>query len=84
MRETYLRCAVHACLKNWFKWLFLAEYWYNTCFHSALGRTPFDVIYGHLPREFGVVQVEECSVPDLVSWLKEREVMHELLQQHLK
>ena len=82
--ETYLRCAVHACPKNWFKWLFLAEYWYNTCFHSALGRTPFEVIYGHLPREFGVIQVEECTVPDLAAWLKEREIMHELLQQHLK
>lgn len=24
--ETYLRCSVHACPKNWYKWLFLAEY----------------------------------------------------------
>lgn len=82
--EAYLRCAVHSCPKNWFKWLFLAEYWYNTCFHSALGRTPFEVVYGHLPREFGVTQVEECTVPDLAAWLCEREVMHELLQQQLK
>lgn len=82
--EGYLRCAVHACPGNWIKWLFLAEYWYNTSFHSSLGRTPFEVIYGHLPREFGVDQVEDCSVPDLAAWLKEREVMVQHLQQQLK
>lgn len=52
--EGYLRCALHSCPGNWSKWLALAEYWYNTTFHSTLGRTPFKVIYGHLPRELGV------------------------------
>lgn len=82
--EAYLRCAVHSCPANWSKWLPLAEYWYNTSFHSALGRTPFEVVYGHLPREFGVTQVDECTVPDLAAWLQEREVMIDLLQQQLK
>lgn len=82
--ETYLWCSVHACPKNWYKWLFLAEYWYNTMFHLALGRTPYEVIYGTLPREFGVNQVDACTVPDLATWLKEREVMLDLLQQQLK
>lgn len=52
--EGYLRCALHSCPCNWSKWLALAEYWYNTSFHSVVGRAPFEVIYGHLPREFGV------------------------------
>lgn len=82
--ETYLRCSVHACPKNWAKWIFLAEYWYNTSFHSALGRTPYEVLYGTLPREFGVAQIDTCTVPDLEAWLREREVMRELLQQQLK
>lgn len=43
--EGYLCCAVHSCPGNWSKWLFLAEYWYNTSFHSSLGRTPFEVIF---------------------------------------
>ena len=79
-----MRCAMHSCPKNWSKWLFLAEYWYNTTFHSSLGRTPFEVIYGHLPREFAVTQVEESSVPDLAAWLQERAVMMDHLQQQLK
>lgn len=82
--EGYLRCAVHSCPKNWGKWLFLAEYWYDTSFHSALGRTPFEVIYGHLLREFAVTQVEESSVPDLAACLQERAIMMDHLQQQLK
>lgn len=49
-----------------------------------MGRTPFEVIYGHLPREFGLSQVDDCSVPDLAAWLHEREVIREHLQQQLK
>lgn len=54
--ETYLRCLVHSCPGNWSKWLALAEYCYNTCYHSALGRTPFEVIYGHLPESLAYLR----------------------------
>jgi len=60
------------------------EYWYNTPFHSTLGRTPFEVVYGHLPREFGMAQVNESSVPDLAAWIQERGIMMAHLQQQLK
>lgn len=82
--ETYLRCSVHSCPGNWSKCLALAEYWYNTCFHSPLGRTPFEVLYGHLPREFGISQVDDSTVLDLAAWLREREVLREHLQKQLK
>lgn len=45
--EAFLRCTVHSCPKQWSKWLPLAEFWYNTNFHSALGHTSFEVLYGH-------------------------------------
>jgi len=38
--ETFLRCLVHSCPTKWLDWLPLAEYWYNTTFHSALGKDP--------------------------------------------
>lgn len=44
--ETYLRCMTQACPSKWSKWLSLAECWYNTTFHSALGKSPFEVLYG--------------------------------------
>ncbi|WVZ83942.1 hypothetical protein U9M48_031036, partial [Paspalum notatum var. saurae] len=42
--ETYLRCFVHACPAQWKEWLHLAEFWYNTSFHSSLSKTPFEVL----------------------------------------
>ena len=81
--EAFLWCSVHACPRDWSKWLSLAEYWYNTSFHTALGRTPFEVSYGHPPRHFGITNPLDCIVPDLASWLKERDILTKLIQQHL-
>uniref|UniRef100_A0A8R7Q7P2 Tf2-1-like SH3-like domain-containing protein n=1 Tax=Triticum urartu TaxID=4572 RepID=A0A8R7Q7P2_TRIUA len=81
--ETYLRCTVHACPKKWFEWLHLAEYWYNTTYHSALEKTPFEVLYGHVPRHLGIVPSTTSSVADLDAWLQERSEMLQLLHQQL-
>jgi transposase InsO family protein len=48
--EAYLHCFCHACPTKWAEWLPLAEYWYNTNWHSALGKSPFEVLYGRSPR----------------------------------
>nr|GEZ23961.1 hypothetical protein [Tanacetum cinerariifolium] len=31
------------------KWLSLAEYWYNTNFHTSINTTPFEAVYGQTP-----------------------------------
>jgi hypothetical protein len=64
--ETYLRCFVSACPR---KWLPLAEFWYSTSTHSAIGRTPFEAQYGHLPRHFGVSYANHNLVDSLDGWL---------------
>lgn len=61
----------------------LAEYWYNTSFQSAIGRTPFEVLYGHPPRRFGIVNPQDCLVLDLKHWLSERNLLTQLIQQQL-
>jgi hypothetical protein len=38
------------------------------------------ILYGHEPRQWGPVN---CSVPDLDLWLKERQMVTELLKQNL-
>lgn len=81
--EAYLRCFVHFCPTKWKEWLSLAEFWYNTSYHSSLGKTPFEVLYGQKPRHLGIDVVESCAVPDLQMWLKDRKLMVQLLQQHL-
>jgi hypothetical protein len=45
----FLRCYVHHTPTKWKLWLSLAEFWYNTSFHSSLGCTPFKVLYGYDP-----------------------------------
>lgn len=42
--ETFLRCFVNACPSRWIHWIHLAEFWYNTCDHSAIGRSPFEAL----------------------------------------
>jgi hypothetical protein len=66
------------------QWIPLAEFWYNTTIHSTLGKTPFEVLYGHTPRHMGIDVVDACEVPDLKQWLRDREQMQGLLKQHLE
>lgn len=47
--ETYLRCMCSEQPSSWSKWLFLAEWWYNTNFHSSIQTTPYEVVYGQPP-----------------------------------
>ena len=44
--ETYLRCVAREQPKTWAKWLSLAEWWYNSTYHSTINLTPFKTLYG--------------------------------------
>ncbi|XP_076904819.1 uncharacterized protein LOC143560396 [Bidens hawaiensis] len=44
--EAYLRSFVHHDPKTWSRFLYLAEFWYNTSFHSSINMTPFCAVYG--------------------------------------
>ena len=69
--EMYLRCAVNDTPKQWAAWLPLAEFWYNSSFHSSLGTSPFVALYGHEPRHWGIEAASTCSIPSLKEWLEE-------------
>jgi transposase InsO family protein/ribosomal protein L21E len=81
--ETYLRCVVHSSPRKWYDWLPLAEHWYNTTFHSSLGRTPFEVVYGRKPRQLGIVANSNSNSGDLDVWLATRAETMEILCQQL-
>lgn len=81
--ETYLRCFVHACPTRWSHWIPLAQFWYNASHHSSIGMSPFKAMFGHEPRHWGITPTSECIVLALHSWLDERAVVQDLLQQHL-
>lgn len=67
--EAFPRCTIHSCSRDWHKWLSLAEFWYNTSFQSAFGTTPFEVLYGHPPKQLGITDPQAVIFPDLASWL---------------
>lgn len=81
--ETFLRCFTHSCPKKWSNWLSLAEFWYNTSLHSAMGRSPFKALYDHSPRYFGLSLGNKCFASNLNDWLQERAVMTTVIKQHL-
>lgn len=82
--EGFLRCTVHSCPRQWSKWISVAEFWYNTSIHSALGKSPFEVLYGYTPRQLGIANLHLCSVPNLEQWLKDRELLSQLVKQQLQ
>lgn len=73
--EMYLRCAVHDSPKSWKSWLSLAELWYNSSLHTALGCSPFKALYGYEPN-LGVVPVITPETPPSVAKIIENRELH--------
>lgn len=63
--EIYLRCFTHANPHKWNQFLSLAEYWYNTSYHSAIKMSPFVALYGKESRHWGIDSTYTCTVPSL-------------------
>ena len=47
--EMYLRCMCGNEPRDWCKWLPLAEWWYNTYYHTTIQMTPHEVVYNQQP-----------------------------------
>jgi transposase InsO family protein len=54
--ENYLRCMAFQRPKKWAKWVPMAEWWYNTNFHTAIKTTPFEALYGYTPPQLSLVE----------------------------
>ncbi len=71
--ETYLRCMCSQNPKKWGKYLSLAEWWYNTNYHSSLGTTPFKALYGVNPPDTLVAAAGAATSQEVQDLVKERE-----------
>jgi hypothetical protein len=81
--EIYLRCFTHACPSKWSLFLALAEYSYNTSYHSAIKMSPFVAFYGHEPCHWGLDAASTYSAPSLQDWLTQQKSMQQFLQHNL-
>ncbi|XP_019163484.1 PREDICTED: uncharacterized protein LOC109159828 [Ipomoea nil] len=79
--ESYLRCMAFQKPASWGKWLHLAEWWYNTNYHSALKCTPFQALYGYTPPALVCNAIHK---DDESSWLIERNAVLATLKENLK
>jgi hypothetical protein len=76
--ETFLHCFTYACPSQWSCWISHVEYWYNTTTHSALGHSPFEVMYDHAPRHLGLDVESLAPVSDLKTWMANRDLMQDV------
>ncbi|KAL0535770.1 hypothetical protein IC582_024695 [Cucumis melo] len=81
--ETYLRCFCSERPKEWILWLPWAEYWYNTTYQKALGKSPFQVVYGRKPPALLSYGERRTSNSSIDEQLKERDVALDALREHL-
>jgi hypothetical protein len=71
------------CPNQWAKWLPLAEWWYDTNYHSATKMTPYQVLYG-VPPPLHIPYLPKDSVVESVDeYLSAKEEIIKRVREHL-
>jgi len=66
--------------KRWHYWLSLAEWWYNTSFHTSLKLTPFQAPYGYPPPMVAEVVLPDCPELTMQDQLRNRHVAQQVIK----
>lgn len=82
--EAYLRCFCSERPKEWEAWLSWAEYCYNTTYHSSIGMSPFQAVYGRVPPPLMFYGDDPMSNSTLDQQLRERDMIIGILKEHLR
>lgn len=81
--EMYLRCITGHKPNQWCQWLPMAELWYNSCFHTAIGMSPFKALYNQDPPSVNYQQ-SKATNPGVKEFVQDRVAMQHLLRDNLK
>jgi hypothetical protein len=81
--EGYLRCFVSDKQAQWFKWLPLEEWWYNTSFHTATKMTPFMALYGYHPPSITSSLKEKSKVQAVEDHIENQQQVLQILKDNL-
>ena len=73
----------HARPQQWSKWLAIAEYWYNTNYHSSSRMNLFEIVYGQAPPIHLPFLLGESKVAVVARSLQKRADMLLFLKIHL-
>lgn len=82
--EGYLRCMSGERPADWSLWLPLAEWWYNTTYHSSIQVTPYEALYGQEPPHHVPYLAGATSVTLVDRSLQQRESARGMLKFHLQ
>lgn len=81
--EQYLRSFIHHKPAEWYKFLALSEWSYNTSQHSGTGFTPYEVIYGKPPPSVPDYLIGSSPNDAVDTMLLTREAIHATLRRKL-
>ena len=81
--EHYLRAFAADRPHSWVDWLPLAEFWFNTNFHTSIKLTPFEALYGYPPPKVVEYVPSVTRVVAVDSYLQDRQQLFSLLKHNL-
>ena len=82
--EHYLRAFVNDKPHTQFTWLHLAEYQFNTNFHTSTKMIPFEALYGYSPLKLLDYVPYTTQVATVDQLLQQRQCLLPLLKQNLE
>lgn len=81
--EAYIRCMCGRFPKAWSTWVPLAEWWYNTTYHTTIKMSPFEAMYGFPPPQLGYGPHLLTKSVGVDNWYKDHQLMTQQLKQLL-
>jgi hypothetical protein len=81
--EGYLHFFVSDKQTQWFKWLPLEKWWYNTSFHTTTKMTPFMALYGYHPPSITSSLKEKSKVQAVEDHIEHQQQVLQLLKDNL-
>ena len=81
--EGYLHYFVSDKQTQWFKWLPLIEWWYNTSFHTTTKTTPFMALYGYHPPSTTSSLKEKSKVQVVEDHIEHQQQVLQILKDNL-
>ncbi|KAL4592325.1 hypothetical protein LXL04_005316 [Taraxacum kok-saghyz] len=82
--QKYLRSFISDEPKSWTKFLYLAEFWYNSSHHSAIQMSPFQALYGTPVPDLNRYRPCTTAIPSLDATLQEHQRLRAILKENLR
>eukprot|EP01018_Ginkgo_biloba_P024719 Gb_03960 [translate_table: standard] len=81
--EGYMRSYASDKQAQWCEWLPLAEWWYNTTYHTSTKMTPFQALYGYEPPSIKTFLTDSPKIQAVESHIQQTQEVLRLLKENL-